>query len=142
MARAAAGRARGNSTPARTLSKSAGPGRGGRAAWNGSGRPPGARVPRRPPQHRGPWGGTGGGGGGDGGIPPAGSPLVEVRWAWRGGRGRKEWSGTRPGGQRALVPPTALRPLARGGRQGEEDAPAGAAPAVPRPPPPAGVLVP
>jgi DNA-binding beta-propeller fold protein YncE len=40
----------------------------------------------------------------------AGEHPVDLRYAWRSGQGRIEWYWTPPGGARALVPPTALRP--------------------------------
>jgi sugar lactone lactonase YvrE len=42
-----------------------------------------------------------------------GTHDVDIRYAWQSGPARYEWFWTPPGGERAIVPPTALLPLAR-----------------------------
>src|SRR5262249_10156394 len=47
----------------------------------------------------------------------------ELRYSWKEGRAQLEWYWTPPGGPRAIVPPTVLRPAARSWRIGEVSLP-------------------
>jgi sugar lactone lactonase YvrE len=58
----------------------------------------------------------------------AGPHTVDIRYTWQTGAARMEWFWTPPDGQRALVPPTVLRPLARSWPPGAVDAPSGVVP--------------
>jgi sugar lactone lactonase YvrE len=58
----------------------------------------------------------------------AGPHTVDLRYTWLNGPARMEWFWTPPEGQRALVPPTVLRPLARSWPPGAVNAPSGVVP--------------
>ncbi len=71
----------------------------------------------------------------------AGPHRVDVRYTWQSGPARMEWFWTLPTGERTLVPPTVLRPLARSWLPGAVDAPAGDLPNL-QPAPPAATIIP
>ena len=72
----------------------------------------------------------------------AGPHTVDVRYTWQGGPARMEWFWTPPDGQRALVPPTVLRPLARSWPPGTVAGAENARPNLQPPPAPPAVITP